>query len=377
MNQQQTIPANIFKSTWLWSIVGLMGTIAIVDSITSSTRIVGYLYVAPILMACFRLGSKVTNVLTGISAIAIALLFWTHLSSESMTEITITNRLLAIVGVILAGYLGNRAIYCQQKIDYLDAEVRNQQQLLYLREDFCMTLTHDLKTPLLGAISTIEAFDRSQFGSVTAIQKQALATMKRSHQSSLQLLDTLLEIYRHDSDGIVLDRSPLNLVPLIQETISKLQDLANSREISIDLKNQESNTTQSFWVNGDAIQLERVLTNLISNSIKFSPRQEKIEIELSQHANHLTLQVMDKSYGIPPEVLPYLFDRFYPGHLTRDRRSTGLGLYLSRQIIDAHGGTIQAENRAPRGTILTICLESIAMPEDRNDHQNTDQNSVS
>jgi two-component system, NarL family, sensor kinase len=86
---------------------------------------------------------------------------------------------------------------------------------------------------------------------------------------------------------------------------------------------------------------------------------------------------MNKSYDIPPEVLPYLFDRFYPGHLTRDRRSTGLGLYLSRQIIDAHGGTIRVENRVRRGTIFSICLKSIAIPEDRNDHQKAHQNSVS
>jgi two-component system, NarL family, sensor kinase len=352
MNEPKIETEQTRRSLWLWAIVGSIAAIAIVDLWTSVVRIFGYLYIVPILISCYRLGPKAT---TAIAIVCVGLnlsVFLLHFPQE-LTEVIITNRVIAFIGIVLAAYLGNRAIYCQRKVDLLQNKIYTQRQLLYLREDFSATLTHDLKTPLLGAIATIEAFERDRFGATTESQRQVLTTMKRSHQNSLQLLDTLMEIYRADNDGIVLYRSRLNLADVIIGTIERLSDLARARELSIEF--HPANRDQ-LWMHGDGFQLDRVMGNLISNSIKYSPRGDKIEIEIASRDLRLLVRILDNSNGIPPDVLPYLFDRYYPGHPTANQRSTGLGLYLSRQIIDAHGGSIWAENRAPRGTILSIEL---------------------
>jgi two-component system, NarL family, sensor kinase len=120
----------------------------------------------------------------------------------------------------------------------------------------------------------------------------------------------------------------------------------------------DSEFRRSLWVNGDPFQLQRVLTNLLINAIHHSRRGDRVETVMESQAAYQVIKILDTGSGITAAELPHLFERFYQGQGDRQAKGTGLGLYLSRQIVEAHGGTIWAENRVPKGALFGFKLPS-------------------
>lgn len=357
-----------FALNWFWIAVGLIFVVFVLDFSTPSEFIVGYFYTAPILLASARLRRCRTVQITAV-AIALTLLNVWIPDPTAITLATIVNRLIAATALLVTGFLGDRHCYHQDAISQQQNQLAANQNLMRLREDFIFTLTHDLKTPLLGAIATLTAFQEERFDAVSTTQRQVIATMIRSHQTSLQLLETLLDVYRNDAEGLNLDLTTLDLTTLAEETASTLLDLAASRRVYLSFNHGESNIRRSLWVKGDALQLQRVLTNLLVNAINHSRRGDRIEIMLTSQASYQVVKILDTGSGIQPDQLSHLFERFYQGQsdaygglCLRQAKGTGLGLYLSRQIIAAHGGTIWAENRAPSGALFAFKLPITSLP---------------
>lgn len=171
------------------------------------------------------------------------------------------------------------------------------------------------------------------------------AAIVRSHERSLALIETLLDVYRNDTEGVRLKKKPVKLVDLAEEAIATLSDLASKRQVDVDLSYEKSGY-HSLWVNGDALQLQRVFTNLLTNAINSCPRSGKVEIVLESDSSYQVVKIVDNGRGITPDELPRLFERFYQGHSDRQSMGSGLGLYLTRQIIEAHGGTVWGKNRS-------------------------------
>ena len=151
----------------------------------------------------------------------------------------------------------------------------------------------------------------------------------------------------------------VNLVTLAEDVINQLRDLSASRRVYIDISYGQSEFRRALWVNGDNLQLMRVLINLLTNGINHSPRGGKVEIVMESNSADQIVKVIDRGAGITDSELPHLFERFYQGHSHRQAKGSGLGLYLSRQIIDAHGGIIWAENRLPHGALFGFRLPAI------------------
>lgn len=336
-------------------IITLFIIVIILEFTTPSDYVFSYLYTGAILLVNVSYGGKATLVATVVAVFFTLLNLF--LNTDKIIEIsTIANRLIASMSLMVTGYLSNRNSKYQQKLVEQETKLESQDELVRLRQDFASTLTHDLRTPLLGAIATIEAFDHEQFGDITPTQKKVLATMIRSHQSSLQLVETLLDIYRNDLEGLKLDLVQVDLTVLMEEVANSLTQLACVNEVYLFFNYGESDFRQSLWVNGDAFQLRRVLTNLLINAINHSRRGDRIEIILSSQSNVKTVKILDYGSGIKKDDFPYVFDRFYQANSDRQAKGTGLGLYLCRQIIDAHNGTIWAENRSPLGAIFGFSL---------------------
>lgn len=332
------------KTTIHWLIVALFSIILILDFSTPNEYVFGYLYVGAILLVNFRLGRKASWQATIIAVTLTLLNMW--IPGGTVVSIpTIANRFIAVIAIIVTALLSDRALQYYEENTKVRAKINAQEQLVRLREDFASTLTHDLKTPLLGAIETIKALQSNKFGTVFPTQKKVLATIERSHQTSLQLLETLLDIYRNDTEGLNLNLAPLDLTILAEEITSSLIELASTRQIQINVNYGKSDFRKSLWVQGDLIQLQRVFSNLIVNAINHSRRGSKVEISLESLSSYQVVKVIDRGTGITQAELPYLFERFYQGHGDRSSKGSGLGLYLSRQIIEAHGGTIWAENQ--------------------------------
>ncbi|MBV8883267.1 MAG: HAMP domain-containing histidine kinase [Chroococcidiopsidaceae cyanobacterium CP_BM_RX_35] len=354
-------PSKTIHFSTFWLIVGLCAIVLVLEFSTPPNYVFGYLYVGPILLSNARLNRKATLMITLVAAVSTMLDLWLPGGHEASAS-TLANRLIAILALMVTGVLSDRNRVYAQKIAQQQAKLHAQEQLASIREDFTSTLTHDLKTPLLGAIETLKAFQQEKFGAVTSAQQRVLATMARSHRNSLQLVETLLDVYRNDTRGLELQLKPVDLVVVAEEALDTLTDLASARQIQIRLGYGDSDFRKSSWVEGDAFQLRRVFTNLITNAINHSVRGSQVEVVLDSQASYQVVKVLDTGLGITAEELPRLFERFYQGDSTRQAKGFGLGLYLTRQIIEAHGGIIWAEDRASGGALFGFRLPAFQQP---------------
>ena len=338
-----------------WFVVGLVAIVLALEFSTPPDYVFGYLYIGPILLARARL-SRRTAFTTTAAACFLTMVNVCLPGSEEVRASTIASRLIAVLALIVTGVLSDRNRLYQHALLQQQAKIQAQEKLATLREDFASTLTHDLKTPLLGAIETLKAFQQEGFGSVQPMQQPVLATMVRSHQTTLQMVETLLDVYRNDNEGLNLHLAPVDLVEIAEEVSKTLTGLASNRQVHISFNFGESDFRKFLWVKGDTLQLQRVFANLLINAINHTPRGGKIEVVLEPSSSHQTIKIIDDGAGVRAEELPHLFERFYQGQSDRQAKGSGLGLYLSRQIVEAHGGTIWAENRHPAGAVFAFRL---------------------
>jgi two-component system, NarL family, sensor kinase len=353
------------------SLVGLIiltfVVVIFLEYTTPPEYVFGYLYTGTILLANYGLAKKTIWRIT-LAAIALTMFNLFFPNFEPHSPATIANRLITVMALAVTGWLSIRNRDYEEAVARSQAKLRTQEQLAILREDFVSTLTHDLKTPLLGAIETIKAFQNKQFGEITLTQAKVLTMMSNSHSSSLELVQTLLDVYRNDTEGIQLKREAVDLSAIASSVIANLTNLATARQVYIVLTHGESNFRSRFIVNGDPLQLQRVFNNLIINGINYSPRNGKVEVQLASNGEFHVIKVIDAGKGITTTELPHLFERFYQGgsdtqpasFSARASTGSGLGLYLARQIINAHGGTIWAKNRLPQGAVFGFRLPAIA-----------------
>jgi two-component system NarL family sensor kinase len=344
----------MLKAGWLaepqmhtrWLIVGSFAIILFLDFSTPPPYALGFLYTVPILLAS-RLGPSVIAQVK-VMAIGLTLLNVFIPNPEWHNLATVMNRLLMALALVVTGWLSESNLRHEEAIARHKAQLEAQQQLASTREDFVSTLTHDLKTPLLGAIETLKSLQQEKYGAVTAAQQKVFSAIVRSHENSLALIETLLNVYRNDTEGVRLKKAPVKLVDLAEEAIATVSALASKRQVHISLSYGKSGY-HSLFVNGDALQLLRVLTNLLTNAINNCPRGSKVEIILESDSNYQVVKILDDGRGIQPNELPRLFERFYQGYSDRQSMGSGLGLYLTRQIIEAHGGTVWGNNRFSSG----------------------------
>jgi two-component system, NarL family, sensor kinase len=337
-------------------LIGLTLTIVIVlDFFTPVEYVMGYLYLCPLLLATGRLTRREISGLTILMVTLVLLdLLLPHHPTVQLSALV--NRLIASIALIVTAILSRRNANYLQAIATQQAQLQANTQVEAMREDFAGTLAHDLKTPLLGAISTLDAFTQGEFGPLAVAQTQVLATMARSHQTSLKLLDTLLDVYRNDAQGLQLRLEPIDLTRLVEEMANQVATLAHHRQVQIIIRHGVSEFRRSLWVKADALQLQRVLMNLLVNAVNHSRRGDRVEVILKSQGLQQSVQVVDQGAGLKPEELAQLFQRFYQGESDRQAKGSGLGLYLARQIIAAHQGTIWAENRSPQGAMFGFHL---------------------
>jgi len=232
-------------------------------------------------------------------------------------------------------------------------------QTLDEREDFVSRLTHDLRTPLVAADRMFSLFLQDTFGSLNPEMEEALSTMQRSNQNLLNMVNTLLEVYRYAGGRKALTFSKFDYFKVVQEVVNELSPLADEKGLQLNLVTLNG---KSFQAMGDPLELRRVVVNLVGNAIKFTQKGSiEIRLELTRCAeeNVIRLQVQDTGNGIIPEEQSLVFERFRQSKSwaiagKSKRLSSGLGLYLSRRIVEAHHGTLTLESEPGKGSIFTV-----------------------
>lgn len=354
--KQTLLPNNQNLKTYLL-IITLFAVLITLEYSTPPEYVFGYLYTAPILLASLRLHRPITLPITFVAVVLTLLNLFIPITKE-VDFAEITNRLIAGAALITTGLLGNvnRQRY-QRIITHQEAELKFQEQLVHIREDFIYTLTRDLKAPLLGAIEAIESLLQNRFGDIVPAQRQVLEVISRSHINTVRLVQTMLDVYHNDTQGLKLRLAPINLSNLVQEVITTLTQLANTRNVQIKFEQDNQTSVPAY---GDAVQLEKVLTTLLTNAINYARRDGEVKILLEAEPTRYTIKVLDDGRAIPQAELPYVFERFYQGEGDRQGMALGLYLYLSRQIIKAHNGKIWVENLSPHGVLFGFSIPTSA-----------------
>ncbi len=346
----------LYNPYWLVGI--LIAVILCLEIILPNEYIVGYAYVVPILFASYRLNQRAIQWVTVVS-IVLTLLYCfdrNHMQLQIIPQVVFFNRILAACALFIVYLLGMRAKQSSELAANRLSELLVQARLAEIKTDFSANLVHDLQNPLFGAIETINTFLLGEFGAVTTDQQHALEIMQRSHYMSIYNLKTILETCQNDNHGLYLNYQTSNLKTIATEAIEALADLATSRQVQIECVN-ESQTTE---IECDPDKIDRVFTNLLLNAINQSPQHSQIVVSIGAEIGQYLVRVSDQGRGIKPEDLPYLFVKYYQGSIGRRTKGAGLGLYLVRQIIETHGGTIQVEPKIGEGATFLFTLPKSA-----------------
>ena len=234
-------------------------------------------------------------------------------------------------------------------------DVTEQKKADKLRDDFIATLTHDLRTPLLAAIQTLKFFLDGAVGEINEQQKLLLSTMYKSNEDLLGLVNALLEVYKYDADKLVLTKTNFNIYDLVHQVYEELLPLAKSKNIEFSIDTELSDTE----ICADRSELRRVICNLCGNAINYTQEGGKVVITLKVEGADIIFSVSDNGSGIPQEDIPNMFQRFSQGTSKKRSTGTGLGLYLSRQIIESHGGKIWLESVLNKGSEFSFLLTDV------------------
>jgi len=228
------------------------------------------------------------------------------------------------------------------------AETANQ-----IKDDFLAVLSHEMRTPLNAILGWIRLIQKGNLK--PDVFQRALDTIERNAVVQNQLINDLLDISRIMRGQISLMIQPVDVAYLIRVTVDTLRPAAEAKSIQVEL-NLESSLDKIL---ADPNRLQQIFWNLLSNAIKFTPSSGTVTIRCDAVDNNLRVEVKDSGIGIVPEILPHLFEYFRQADssTTRAHNGLGLGLAITRRLVELHGGTIQANSPGPnQGSTFTVKL---------------------
>lgn len=234
----------------------------------------------------------------------------------------------------------------------------NAQRVNILKDEFLATLSHELRTPLNAILGWAQLLARGNMDPVGI--KQAAEVLGRSARMQKQLIDDLLDMSRIISGKLRVEICEIDPILFIGNAVEAVRAAADAKNISVTVKFDPTATS----VFGDVERLQQVVSNLLTNAIKFTPQGGAIKIITQRRGSHIEISVEDTGQGIEEEFLPYIFERFRQADASSTRKHGGLGLGLSivKQLIDLHGGAVSVESEgAGRGAKFTIALPLVAM----------------
>lgn len=218
------------------------------------------------------------------------------------------------------------------------------QELNEYKDEFMVMASHELKTPLTVISANLQVLKHMIQGDQNEpiVEKVIQKVFRMS-----ELISNLLDVSKIQAGKLELNRSTFDLYPLVQDVVSNLQETTQCHKIHF------ANMNGSLAVSADYDRMEHVLTNLIGNAIKYSPDGGNIRIEVVKKENEIHVRVMDEGIGIPKEDLLNIFERFYRVRGSASSFSgSGIGLYLSAEIVKKHGGKIWAESELGKSTAV-------------------------
>jgi PAS domain S-box-containing protein len=232
-------------------------------------------------------------------------------------------------------------------------------ETMEMKSQFISTVSHELRTPMTAIREAVIIVQDEIAGKLNKDQKHFLDIAKRNIDRLARLIDDVLDFQKLNAGKMKLNLQENNVAAVVEEAYTTMQPHAAKNKVDLAVE-QETGLPPAIF---DSDRIMQVLTNLISNAVKFTPEGGRVLLSVHRREEQLVIKVSDTGYGIPQEDLPKLFNRFFrvqrPG---KEIKGTGLGLAIVSKIVTGHGGRIEVESELDKGTTFTVLLPLTAPP---------------
>ncbi|HEY0736433.1 MAG TPA: PAS domain-containing sensor histidine kinase [Herpetosiphonaceae bacterium] len=231
---------------------------------------------------------------------------------------------------------------------------KKAEEALDLRNQFLSLASHELKTPLTSLIGQIELFQRraGKEHSLSERDQRTLQTIAAQAQRLNKMIAALFDISRIETGQLAVQQVPLDLCTLVRQIVDEVQSMLTERSVQLLCQ------SHPLIIQGDELRLRQVFQNLIQNALKYSSPEVPITVAIRQEQAEVLIDVRDTGIGIPQTALPQLFNRFYRADNVDQENVSGLGigLYVVKEIVELHGGTVTVSSVEGLGSTFTVCL---------------------
>jgi signal transduction histidine kinase len=242
----------------------------------------------------------------------------------------------------------------QELLEREQAARAEAEMAVQLREQFIAIASHELKTPLTALMGFGQLFQTRALRSGTLSERdiQSLDRILVQADRLHRMINALLDVSRIEQGRLGLERQLLDLCALARHTVAEIQTMNSQQHFDMQIPDAP------LWLAGDPLRLEQVLYNLLGNAVKYSPHGGAITLSITEQDDTVLIAIRDQGMGIPADDLPHLFERFYrASNVSVDNISgVGIGLYVVKEIVSLHGGTVTIQSEEGHGSTFTICL---------------------
>lgn len=271
---------------------------------------------------------------------------------------------LTFVLVLLAAIAASLVLWMMQRLRTLaslleheaaarEAALAQQQELVRIRDEILGVVAHDLRSPL----TTITLSTQLLAGASESEQREHVETILSTTRRMQRLIQDLLDVTKLENAKLSIRRDTIDPAAIAREVLASQEPIAASKQIAL----QASVDDDLPPISGDADRLAQALTNLIGNALKFTPAGGAVGLSVTRRDGHVRFEVTDTGPGIAPSELPHLFEPFWQAKKTA-HLGAGLGLKITRAIIEAHGASIEVANRGQGGAAFTFALPALRHP---------------
>jgi signal transduction histidine kinase len=231
------------------------------------------------------------------------------------------------------------------------ASAEAQRRLTELREDFVDQASHELRTPLTGVVAASELLARHDLP--PGRQAEVIGYVQRSAIRLKQIVDDLLQLARIEQGKAPLELAAVQLPDLLRDVVDAFSSPGRASRVHLHVQGNIPT------IQADPHRMRDVFSNLLANALKYSPEEAPVDVVCEDGARSVVVRVADRGLGIPPDSLPHIFDRFYRAPNIKDLAASGsgLGLTITRQLVEAHGGQVRAESKGEgQGSTFIVTL---------------------
>jgi len=218
-----------------------------------------------------------------------------------------------------------------------------------MKDDFLSTVSHELRTPLTSMGLYLSLLKDGKFGDVNDKQKESIGIVQNENQRLANLISDILSLSKLESKKLKLNIKKCNLFRITSDKFYK--NLTEEKKITV-----INNIPNDFGIQVDPEKFKQVYINLFTNAVKYTEHEGTIKLNAKKDKEHWEFSVSDNGIGIPPENLPKIFSKFYQveDHMTREEGGTGLGLPITKHIVEMHGGEISVKSKVDKGSTFIV-----------------------